>query len=70
MRTTPVILSCYKCGEIVFKGFEDDVYMDVYGDFVDGGSECKECHTKFCVDCGEDGLCLDCYEKLEEEDEE
>ena len=68
----PYRLTCCKCKEIIFNGCEDDVHMDIYGDYIPGAGRCKECGNDFCYDCGEieNDLCINCREKLEKEEQE
>jgi len=72
MNKHPYRINCCKCKELIFNGYEDDVYMDIYGDYIPGAGRCKECGKDFCYECGEieNDLCITCREKLEKEEQE
>lgn len=65
--THPYIIRCKRCREVIFRGIEDEEFMDIYGDYESGAGECSECGKNLCEECGEfeDGICLDCREKQE-----
>ena len=62
---------CEDCRDVIFNGYiSDDGYAEICGEYEDGAGECSECGREQCYGCGfEDGLCRDCQEREEEEDE-
>ncbi|MDR2535101.1 MAG: hypothetical protein LBD29_03605 [Treponema sp.] len=68
-------ITCDECGEVIGTsqtwGY-DNGKDDGSDEFCDGAGVCKECGRELCADCGGfdyDGLCLECRDAAEQEEE-
>jgi len=55
------IIRCAVCGRVVFRGLIDYGQNEVFGEYIRGAGECRECRRSYCRECGYDGdLCDGC----------